>query len=395
MVHGLGIVIGLASIAVILVDAFETIVQPRRVTRRVRLTRVFLLASWVLWMRVSNRLSGEAEWEGSTRRDRLLGVFGPLALLLLLGLWATVLVVGFALVQWGLGSAVTAVGKPGFGADLYLSGTTFFTLGLGDVVPRSPAARLVTVAESATGFSFLALIIGYLPTIYGAFSAREAGIMLLDARAGSPPSAAGLLKRFGADVDQAELNAFLREWERWSADLLGSLLSYPVLVFFRSQHERQSWLGALTVVLDVCSLLIVGVDTAAGTLPRRQARLTFAMARHAVGDLSQITNSPPRPPVPDRLPPAVLVDLRRGLADAGLALRAGEAADLALADLRALYEPYVAAMAERLRFALPPWAPSGPEGDDWATTAWQTDSAVAVRAVGWDKTRGNGRHGLG
>jgi hypothetical protein len=388
--HVVGIIAGLLLIALILVDAFETIVQPRRVTRRVRPTRLFLFASWRLWTGAAERLPGHAQWESSTPRDRRLGVYGPLALLLLLGLWATALVVGFALVHWGLGSALTAVGTPGFRADLYFSGTTFFTLGLGDVVPASRTARLVTVAEAATGFSFLALIIGYLPTIYGAFSERETGILLLDARAGSPPSAAGLLQRFSPDVDPAEVNAFLREWERWTADLLGSHLSYPVLVFFRSQHERQSWLAALTVILDACSLLIVGVETATGSLPRRQARLTFAIARHAVGDLSQVTNSPPQSPGPDRLPPAALVHLRQSLADAGLVLRAGDAADRALADLRALYEPYVAAMAERLRLALPPWDPSAPEGDDWATTAWQTDPAVAVRAVGWDFARGNG-----
>lgn len=385
MTHVLGILAGLLVIALILVDAFETIIQPRRVTRRVRLTRLFLLATWRLWTGAARRLTGQAEWESSTPRDRRLGVFGPLALLLLLGLWATALLVGFALVHWGLGSAGSATGRAGFGSDLYLSGTTFFTLGLGDVVPRGRAARLATVAEAATGFSFLALIIGYLPTIYSAFAAREVDIILLDARAGSPPSAVGLFQRLGSDVDRAELDAFLREWERWSAQLLESQLSYPVLAFFRSQHERQSWLAALTMILDACSLLLVGIDASTGPLPRRQARLTFAMMRHTVGDLCQITNSAPRLPDPDRLPPAALAQLRARLADAGLTLRAGASADRDLEDLRALYEPYVAAMAERLRFALPPWLPSADEVDDWATTAWQTDPAVALRAVGVDR----------
>lgn len=390
MAHVVGFVAGLLLIALVLVDAFETVVQPRRVTRRVRMTRFFLFASWALWTGAARRLPGRAGWEGSTARDRRLGVYGPLALLLLLGLWATALVVGFALVHLGLGSALTTVGEPGFFSDLYLSGTTFFTLGLGDVVPNSRAARLVTVAEAATGFSFLALVIGYLPTIYGAFSAREVRILLLDARAGSPPSAVGLFERLGPDIDPTEVDTFLREWEHWAGDLLGSQLSYPVLVFFRSQHERQSWLAALTMILDACSLLLVGLESATGPLPRRQARFTFAVARHAVGDLSQITNSPPRPSAPDRLPPAALARLRTSLAAAGLTLRLDDSAARALADLRALYEPYVAAMAERLRFALPPWAPATDEEDDWSTTAWQTDPAAALRAVGWDTSRGNG-----
>jgi hypothetical protein len=148
------------------------------------------------------------------------------------------------------------------------------------------------------------------------------------------------------------------------------------------------------MILDACSLLLVGLESAAGPLPRRQALLTFAVARHAVGDLSQTTNAPPRAPDPDRLPPAALTRLRTELAEAGLTLRTGESANRALAELRALYEPYVAAMAERLRYDLPPWSPSTAAEDDWMTTAWQTDPAVALRAVGWDTAQGNGRHGL-
>lgn len=381
MTHFFGLLAGVALIALILVDAFETIIQPRRVTRRLRLTRVFFFASWAAWAGLARRLSSEAEWERSTRRDRRLGVYGPLALLLLLGLWATGLVLGFGLIQWGLGSALHASGSRGFGTDLYLSGTTFFTLGLGDVVPTGGWARVATVAECATGFSFLALIIGYLPTIYSAFSAREAEIILLDARAGSPPTALGLLERFGPGPRGGNVDAFLLDWERWTAHLLESQLSYPVLTFFRSQHERQSWLSALTMILDACSLILVGIDTPDGPLPRRQARLTFAIGRHAVGDLSQVTNAVPHFDGADRLPPEDVAELRARLGQAGLRLREGPEADRLLADLRALYEPYAAAIAERLRFVLPPWLPPEGEVDDWATTAWETDPAASLRAV--------------
>src|SRR5262249_42571876 len=158
-----------------------------------------------------------AESERSTQRDRRLGVYGPLALLVLLGLWAVGLLVGFALLHWALGSALTTVGHRGFLTDLYLSVTTFFTLGLGDVTPHSAAARVVTAVEAATGFSFLALIIGYLPIIYGGFAGREIDIILLDARAGSPPSTVGLFQRYGPEIDQEELDGFLKDWERWSS----------------------------------------------------------------------------------------------------------------------------------------------------------------------------------
>src|SRR5262249_37417715 len=132
----------------------------------------------------------------------------------------------------------------------------FFTLGLGDVVPVTWIARMVMVAEAGIGFGFLAIVIGYLPVIYQAFSRREVIISMLDARAGSPPTALELLKRHIEDQRLEEIDSMLRDWEHWSAELLESHLSYPVLAFFRSQHDNQSWLSALTTVLDACALVM-------------------------------------------------------------------------------------------------------------------------------------------
>ena len=125
---------------------------------------------------------------------------------------------------------------------------------------RSTArARFLAVLEAGIGFGFMAVVIGYLPTLYQAFSERERTIGLLDARAGSPPTAAELLGRLAAAGRLPYVETFLQEWEAWSADLLDNHLSFPVLSFYRSQHENQSWLAALTVILDTCSLLMVGV----------------------------------------------------------------------------------------------------------------------------------------
>ncbi len=224
------------------------------------------------------------------RRESSLAIFGPLSILILMACWATALVFGFAMIQWGLGSRFNApTGNSGFWTDLYLSGTTLFTLGIGDVTPIGPLARALTVIEAGVGFGFLALVMGYLPVLYQGFSRREVNISLLDARAGSPPSAGELLRRHGHDMP--ELETLLRDWERWSAELMESHLSYPVLMFFRSQHEHQSWLGALTAVLDASALVMVGVEGA----PGRQAQLTFAMARHAVVDLAMVTGAGPSP----------------------------------------------------------------------------------------------------
>src|SRR5262249_8204919 len=160
---------------------------------------------------------------------------------------------------------------------LYLSGTTFFTLGLGDVTPGAPLGRTLTVVESGLGFFFLAVVVGYLPVLYQAFSGRETTISLLDARAGSPPSAGECLLRLARSGNLAAIDAVLVGWERWAAELLESHLSFPVLSYYRSQHDNQSWLAALASILDTCAILMVEIKNA----NLYQAQLTFAMARHA------------------------------------------------------------------------------------------------------------------
>jgi len=177
-------------IPVILWDAFQTIVLSRRVSRKFRPTRAFYRLLWTPWRAAAKRLP-----QGN-RRENILMVFGPLSLLSLIALWALGLIVCFAALHWGLGSQITGPdGVSGFGVDLYMSGTTFFTLGLGDVTPRTTVARGLTILESGMGFAFLALMIGYVPLISQAFSRREVTISMLDARAGSPPTAAQLLRR--------------------------------------------------------------------------------------------------------------------------------------------------------------------------------------------------------
>jgi hypothetical protein len=298
--------------------------------------------------------------------------------------WAFFLVLGFALLQWGFGSHLDLVrGQPGFGADLYMSGTTFFTLGLGDVTPNDPIARILTVLEAGIGFGFLAIVIGYLPVLYQAFSRREINISLLDARAGSPPTAEELLRRHAADTVAFE--RLLADWERWSAELMESHLSYPALAYYRSQHSNQSWLAALTTVLDSSAFAVASFDGAV----YRQARLTFAMARHAVVDLAQIFRTPPRTNVADRLSDVVLAHMREKLEKAGIALRTGPEVDDKLHELRKLYEPYVAALGRRFLFTVPDFGGSVARIDNWRTSAWERVSASSARAAGVELHEGD------
>ena len=210
------------------------------------------------------------------------------------------------------------------------------------------------------------MVISYLPVLYQAFSRREVTISLLDARAGSPPTAAQLLIRLARGRNVAALGRFLEEWERWAAEVLESHVSFPMLSYYRSQHDNQSWLAALTVVLDTSALVLAVVE---GADPY-QAGLTFAMARHVVVDLAQVYHVPPIEPAPDRLPEGRLRRLREELRAAGLSLREGEAADRALAELRGMYEPFLAALSRHFLLELPPVLPEAAPVDNWQTSAW-------------------------
>jgi len=370
-------ILGAGLVLWVLWEGFETIVLPRRVTRRFRLTRLFYRRTWIPW----------ANMVGSFVPARLqetwLSVFGPLSLLLLMSIWVFGLITGFALIHWSLGPALlTRAGIAGFFTDLYLSGTTFFTLGLGDVAPQGTLARLLVVVESGMGFGFLALVIGYLPVLNQSFARREETISLLDARAGSPPTASEMLRRHSQDGGMEALRELLHEWERWSSDLLEGHLSYPVLAYFRSQHDNESWLAALTAILDTCALVMAGMEGAS----ERQAELTFAMARHAVVDLSLVFGTEPREPKAARLSPQKLAKLRVLLAKSGLKLQKGKAVDGKLAVLRRLYEPYCHALAAYFRVTIPPWIAAQGWVDNWQKTAWERPAKKVFRE------RGKGGH---
>src|SRR5436305_7690026 len=306
-------IFGIALIVLVAQDAFETIVLPRRVTRRICLARLFYRLTQMGWKSIGDLI------RSSARRESFRGYVGPLSLLALLVFWAVLFVFGFGLLLWGLALPLSAPDRPtSFLTYLYLSGTTFFTLGLGDVTPMPGVGRLLVVTEVALGFIFLALVISYVPIIYQAFSRRELRISLLDSRAGSPPTAVELLRRNHAGKNVEELRMLLHDWEVWCADILESHLSYPILAFYRSQHEQQSWVEVLTVILDTCALILTNIDGS----PMEPAKFTFAIARHAVVDLAQVLDISPTPAV-NRLCSAEFTRLRDMVAGSVLRFKDG------------------------------------------------------------------------
>jgi hypothetical protein len=354
-VHLVSLLLSAAAIFIVLWDAFETVVLPRTVTRRLRLSRVYFRGTWRPWSRLAMSLRSER------RRDRFLAIFGPLFLIGLIAVWALGLVVGFAGLHWSLGSELRPAGIDApFVNDLYFSGTTFFTLGLGDMQPVGRIAKLLTVAESGTGFAFLALVIAYFPVIYQSFSRREARLTLLDAWAGSPPAAAELLRRLAERGALDALVPFLKEWEYWCSELLESHISYPAVAFFRSQHQRQSWVSALTTILDLSALVNTGIEG----VPTWQGHVTFAIARHTAVDLSQVLRADPED-VEDRLPASELATLRDQLEKVGLKPVRSSDADARLLQMRRMYEPYVSGLARTLMMPLPSWWDRQPVRDNW------------------------------
>jgi hypothetical protein len=353
--------IGVILVAVVLWETFETIILPRRVTRRLRVTGFLYELTWSPWAALARLIRKDR------RREKILSFFGPLSLILLLAIWAFGLIVGFALIHYGAGTTFENRTLTGFWGDLYFSGTTFFTLGLGDLSPTTSLGRVLAVVQSGVGLGFFAMVISYLPVLYQAFSRREVNISMLDARAGTPPTAGELLRRHHEAGDMESLSNLLREWERCSADLLESHLSYPVLCYFRSQHDNQSWLAALNTILDTCALVMVGIDG----VPKWQAQLTFKMTRHAIVDLTQVFNTSPLKNVGTRLTPEELTRLRTSLGQSGVALRNEPGDDETLAELRDMYEPYLQVLSEHLLMPLPGWLPQPRAIDNWQTSAWE------------------------
>jgi hypothetical protein len=350
-------VVSAALIGTVLWDAFETIILPRSIVRRFRLARAWVRALWLPWRLIAGRVR-------PARGERFLAIFGPIALLGLIALWAICLIIGFAGLHWAAGSHLEPIGTtPRLSDDFYMSGTTFTTLGLGDLHPVGRVARLLTVVEAATGFAFFAIVVAYLPVLYQSFSRREAQLTVLDAWAGSPPAAAEVLRRLAARSELSMLGTFLKDWEFWCSDVLESHISYPTVGFFRSQHQKQSWVSALACLLDLSALIEVGIDG----IPSWQAHVTFAIARHTAVDLAQVFRVPIAA-CEDRLCDAEFDRMRDQLAVVGVRLVDTPASRERLRALRRSYEPYLFGLSRMLMMPLPPWWNERPPKDNWQTS---------------------------
>ena len=217
---------------------------------------------------------------------------------------------------------------------------------------------------------FFGLVIGYLPVLYQSYSNRELRIAVLDARAGSPPSAGALLMRQGRNPRTLERE--LGAWEEWSAQLLQHHVSYPMLSYFRSQHVNQSWLAGITTILDVSAVVML---SGSGDL-KRQAEITFAMGRHTLVDVARIIRTHAPEGGEDRLPSGCFEQLRTAIVEGETALDARRLQPAELASLRRQYEPYAEALSRYFLIALPRWLPPKGRMDNWNATDWDRSAHV-------------------
>ena len=341
----IALLLGAILVLATLIDAFEVVLLPRPVRRRVRLNRYFFKSTWDLWARCADL------WPIGRRREDFIGVYGPLSMVMLFALWGVSLIVGFGLMQWALQRLVPNAGADALVDLIIISGDAFFTLGYGDNVPGHWLARLLVIFEAGTGFGFIALTIGYLPVLYQHFTRRDLQLIEFSARAGSPPTATALLGWHVHDSPEA-LERWLRDWEIWASDLIESQAVYPMLAYYRSQHEGHSWLGSLAVVLDVCTLLIAGADDAR----RHQATATFSALRRVLDETSESLRVEPAHPVSARRMDAEALrhltpTIRRILPN----WRDDEASLRAIEQLRRTYEPRLEGLAAYLLLHVPDW----------------------------------------
>jgi len=346
---------GILILAIVLWDTFEVMLLPVPVKRSIRLVMVFLRGLWSIWSRLA-RIARPGK-----RRERILGLFGPLSLIFLILIWITGLILGFGLIQFSLLEPRKSLLQA-----LYVSGATFFTLGVDAGTLISPETKAIAVAEAGCGLGFLALVIGYLPVLYQLFARRESHVMLLDERAGSPPSAITLLQRQAHGESMQEVDTLLREWERWSAELLESHMSYPMLSYYRSQYVNQSWLAATSAILDCCALIMVGL-TGVRTF---QARMSFAVTRLAIAELSDLLGLEQVALGSVRLPPSEFEKIKGILNDVGVPFVESDA-ELHLARFRATYEPFLGGLSRHLMLPLSEWIPeeSQNRSDNWTNNS--------------------------
>ena len=314
---------GAALVLLVMYDVFVAVVVPRPTRRGLSPSRLLIRTSWRIARGIGVR-SGTVQ-----RREQLLGVYAPSALVALLVMWILGEVIGYSLIVHSLSFDFTHA--PSLTDSVYVAGSALLTLGTGDFSAVGTSGRAVLLLTAATGLGTLALVISLLFSLYAHFQRREVLVVTLDARAGAPPSGVTLLENYARFHMTDRLESTFADWERWSAEVLDSHLAYPILAYFRSSHDNESWISALGAVLDAATLVVTTIDGQ----PKGEALMMVELGNHLVEDLAQQFKLPEEPEV--GVEREEFEDARRRLGEAGYTLAPSDAAWEKFARIRRRY----------------------------------------------------------
>ena len=274
---------GSAAVLVVLNDVFVSVIVPRSERSAVRVSRLLALGLWSLWPRIAYQIFARDE----RAREGLLSVFAPFFLVTMLLVWLVILVLGWGLVFYGMHDALHPAGLT-YGDCVYFAGASLLTIGYGDITPVLASARMLSIVCAASGLGVVAVVISFLFAIFGAFQRRETFVVTFGARAGVPPSGVGLLTVHAYAGLRHDLAEVFREGQHWTADVMESHLAYPVLAYFRSSHDYESWVGTLGALLDAASLVVSTLEPRALVNEQTlgQARMMYELGRHLTYDFA-------------------------------------------------------------------------------------------------------------
>lgn len=279
--HVLSAVLGSLLVVIVVSDAVGTLIVTQGRSAPWRPTRIWYSSTW----RATRALASRLPFAGG---ERALSLYPAVSLLGLLVLWLAGLMVGWALLYWGISFRI-AEGTD-LGTTLYYSGTSLLTPAFGTA--HGALQRTLTLVETLTGLGTIALLISYLPALYGAYSKREARLLTLDDPLGARITPVRVIAVHSGNGELDLLYRFFAEWEMWTAEVLESHVSYPMLALFRSQHQGQSWITALGVVTDAATLTCACIQGA----EQREPYFAYRRGRRAVIEISDRLHVPTTTP---------------------------------------------------------------------------------------------------
>lgn len=331
---------GAGLVAITLYSAMRTFVLPRAAPD-LFVRAIFVSLRLVLSLRLRSARTYEA-------RDRVMALYAPIGLMLLLPGWLVLVCIGYTAMFW-------AAGVVPLYAAFKLSGSSLLTLGFASA--DGLLQLLLAFSAAVIGLILVALLIGYLPTIYAAFARREAQVTLLEVRAGQPPSAVEMLLRFHRIHGLDQLDEVWRTWEAWFADIEESHTSLPALVYLRSPDGHHSWVTASGAVLDGAILFMSAVDWPASARPALCVRAGYLALRH-IADFFGVEYDPdPHYPDPINITRAEFDAACDALAAGGVPLKADrEQAWRDFAGWRVNYDTVLLALASITMAPVAPWS---------------------------------------